>query len=203
MTRMTNRRRGERILIVGQVLMVVFLGVCVCLHPGLVLKENESGLSNYGVHVRTVIPYSIALLAPGGSCLYVALSGTGLPRVGRLILLVYGVATLAVLLSTYPYLVSHVWHTVHASCGAVLISWEFVTAWWMTLHSHFSPRWLWLAGQSVGTVLALLTLSGQLHVLLVAQVLTGVCWGVVMVGELSTDRLDDRAIRLGRRGSPR
>jgi hypothetical protein len=38
-------------------------------YPGRALKENESGLNNHGVHLRTAIPYSVALLAPGGSCL--------------------------------------------------------------------------------------------------------------------------------------
>lgn len=171
--------------------MVVCLAACVALHPGLVLKEDESGLSNYGTHLRTVIPYSIALLAAGVSCLYVAASDIRFSRVERLILLVYGLSMVAVLCSTYPYLTNHVWHTLHEGCGAVLITWEFFTAWWLTLRSNFSQRWIWQLGQSAGSVLVLLTVGGQLHTLFVAQVMTGICWGVVMVGYVTTNRTSD------------
>jgi len=189
-----NRRRGEAILVGGQALMVVALAVCVGLHPGLVLKRNESGLSNYGVHLRTVIPYSIALLAAGGSCLCVAASDFPLPRRNRVILLVYGLCTCAVLLSTYPYLVNHVWHAIHVGCGILLMVWEFFTAWWLTVRSRWRQRWIWQLGQSAGSVLALVTLTGQLHVLFVAQVMTGSCWGVAMIGNVTAKRSDHQPV---------
>lgn len=195
MTLKVNRRSGERILILGQALMVASLAVCVGLHPGLVFKKDESGLSNYGIHLRTAIPYSIALVAAGGSCLCVAAGDIRLSRSDRAVLLVYGVSTLAVLFSTYPYQVNHFWHTLHQDFGVVLITWEFFTAWWFTLRSHFRQRWIWQFGQSAGSILALLTLAGQLHALFVAQVMTAICWGVVMIGYVTTRSTSDRSAR--------
>ena len=194
MTLEINRRRSEQILILGQVLMAASLAVCVGLHPGLVLKKNEGGLSNYGIHLRTAIPYSIALLAAGVSCLYVAASDIRLSRSDHVILLVYGLSMIAVLFSSYPYLINHVWHTLHVDCGVVLITWEFFTAWWLTLRSHFRQRWIWQLGQSAGSVLLLLTFTGQLHDLFVAQVMTGTCWGVVMIGYVTTNRAESRRV---------
>jgi hypothetical protein len=195
MTLKMNRRRGERILILGQVLMVASLAACVSLHPGLVLKKDESGLSNYGIHLRTAIPYSIAFLAAGVSCLYVAASDIRFSRSDRVILLVYGLSMVAVLFSTYPYLINHVWHTLHEGCGVVLMTWEFFTAWWLTLRSNFQQRWIWQLGQSAGSILALLTFVGQLHTLFVAQVMTAICWGVVMVGSVTTNHTSDGSTR--------
>jgi hypothetical protein len=192
MTLEIDRRKSEQILIVGQVLMAASLAVCVGLHPGLVLKGNEGGLSNYGIHLRTAIPYSIAFLAAGVSCLYVAATDIRLSRSDHVVLLVYGLSVIAVLFSTYPYLINHFWHTLHVDCGVVLITWEFFTAWWLTLRSHFRQRWIWQLGQSAGTVLILLTFTGQLHVLFVAQVITGTCWGVVMIGYVTTNRAESR-----------
>jgi hypothetical protein len=178
----------------GQVLLAAALAVCVGLHPGLVLKKNEGGLSNYGVQLRTAIPYSIAFLAAGGSCLYVVASDIRLSRFDHVVLMVYGLSMIAVLLSTYPYLINHDWHTLHVDCGVALITWEFFTAWWFTLRSHFRQRWIWQLGQSAGSVLALLTFTGQLHVLFVAQVITGTCWGVVMIRYVTTNGAESRRV---------
>jgi hypothetical protein len=198
MTLEMRRPSSEQILIFGQVLMAASLAVCVGLHPGLVLKKDEGGLSNYGIHLRTAIPYSIALLAAGASCLYVAAADIRLSRSDHVILLVYGLSMIAVLFSTYPYLINHAWHTLHVDCGVVLITWEFFTAWWLTLRSHFRQRWIWQLGQSAGSVLILLTLVSQLHVLFVAQVMTGTCWGVVMIGYVTTNRAEARRLVSGR-----
>lgn len=171
--------------------MVVALAASVSLHPGLVLKEDEGGLSNYGIHIRTAIPYSLALLAAGLSCLYVAASDIRLSRCARLILWGYGLSMVAVLCSTYPYTLGPVWHALHEGCDGVLITWEFFTAWWLTLRSNFAQRWLWQLGQSAGSLLVLMTVEGQLHILFVAQVMTGVCWGVVMLGYVTTNPTSD------------
>jgi hypothetical protein len=50
----------------GQVGFAFFLAICVAIHPGLVLKVNEGGMSNYGVHAKTAIPYTLALAMAAG-----------------------------------------------------------------------------------------------------------------------------------------
>jgi len=38
------------------------VAIAVALHPGFVLKANEGGISDYGVHLRTAVPYDLALV---------------------------------------------------------------------------------------------------------------------------------------------
>jgi hypothetical protein len=40
----------------GEFAFLLFTGVCVALHPGIVLKWNEGGMSNYGLHLKTAVP---------------------------------------------------------------------------------------------------------------------------------------------------
>ena len=59
-TRASNRMVASQLSLLG------FMAVAVALHPGLVLKWNQAGLSNYGVHAKTAVPYSLALSLGGG-----------------------------------------------------------------------------------------------------------------------------------------
>ena len=45
----------------GEVLFLFFTAVSVALHPGFVLQRDEGGMSNYGLHVKTAVPYTLAL----------------------------------------------------------------------------------------------------------------------------------------------
>ena len=55
------KTRAVTYIVWGQILFVLFIGVCVALHPGIVLKSNEGGVSNYGIHIKTALPYTLAL----------------------------------------------------------------------------------------------------------------------------------------------
>ena len=52
-----NSRAAAHIAL-GQISFGFFITVCVALHPGFVLKWNEGGVSNYGVHLKTALPYT-------------------------------------------------------------------------------------------------------------------------------------------------
>ena len=61
--RSTSARWGAVLNMVrAEVAFLVFTGVCVALHPGFVLKGNEGGLSDYGVHLKTALPYTLSLV---------------------------------------------------------------------------------------------------------------------------------------------
>ncbi|HEV7958488.1 MAG TPA: hypothetical protein VGP11_03405, partial [Acidimicrobiales bacterium] len=92
----------------GQIGFAVFIGVCVALHPGFVLKANEGGISDYGVHAKTVAPYTLALGLPGVLTFLAAqrlhtLSPAA--RQLRAVLFTYSALITLTLLSTYPYTV--------------------------------------------------------------------------------------------------
>jgi len=47
-----------RDLLVSQCTFFAFLALCIVLMPGILFRRNEGGMSNYGIHTVTVIPYS-------------------------------------------------------------------------------------------------------------------------------------------------
>ena len=58
----SDQWHAYRLMVTGEVAFVLFTGVCVALHPGFVLKRNEGGLSDYGVHIKTTVPYTLSLV---------------------------------------------------------------------------------------------------------------------------------------------
>ncbi len=171
------------ILLLGQVVLVLGLAVCVVLRPGLVVKRDESGVSNYGIHLRTAVPYSLALVGAGASSLIVGLRHR-LPRSDRALLVAYGTLMGGELLSTYPYRVNEAWHTLHLAMGFALVAFEFLSVWWWGTRSRFPLRWWGVAVETVGLALALATLAAVVHALFLAEVLTSVSWGAVMMGRV-------------------
>jgi hypothetical protein len=174
---------GVDLVLYGQVLMAVFFTVCVALHPGFVLKRDEGGVSNFGVHLKTCIPYSAAYAAAGVSSWIVgtrARAPGGLHDVGR-ILRVYAVLLMVTLTTTYFYTLSILSHDLHIMVGGVLFAFEVMTSWWMVRRLGRRRDWLWLAVQWTGSVLAALTIAGTLEVLFLSQVIAGVGYAVVLV----------------------
>src|SRR5579863_9394659 len=53
--------RAFTYVVLGELAFLVFTAVSIAMHPGFVLKGNEGGLSNYGVHIATAVPYTLAL----------------------------------------------------------------------------------------------------------------------------------------------
>lgn len=178
------KTRAAAYIVYGQASFAFFIGVCVALHPGLVLKGNEGGLSNYGIHLKTVVPYTLALgLASAFSGRAAVLvrrtkSAPGLAQV----LAVYGGLALVVLVSTYPYSLNVVFKDAHIALGAAMMIFDLATSVWMfRVLGHRPGDGFVLGVESVGFVLAVLTFAGSLHLLFLSQVLTGGSFAILLV----------------------
>jgi hypothetical protein len=166
----------------GQIGFALFIAICVCLHPGLVLKANEGGMSNFGVHLKTVVPYTVAL------CFASILSfrasqflqaNTRQARQLKTLLRSYSALILLTLFSTYGYTLNTPLKVIHFTLGVMILAFESVASLWMyrALHS-----WgVVVIIQYVGLILAALTWSGQLHVLFLTEVVTGVAFALLLV----------------------
>jgi hypothetical protein len=160
----------------GQVCFALFIVICVVIHPGFVLKRNEGGMSNYGVHLETALPYTLALLGLAAfSWRAAALLRRDGPSVRRLrrILNAYGVIVFIMLLSTYVYTRNLTLRDFHFGFGTVLILFEVASSLWMfrlCRRSLFDDVFLFM--QLAGSILCLLTIVGELHVLFFAEMLT-------------------------------
>jgi hypothetical protein len=180
---MSNRAVG--CIAYSQICFGFFIGVCVVIHPGLVLKWNEGGMSNFGIHVKTAIPYTFALglaslLSHRGAVLLDRFA-TSTHQFVR-VLKTYSWLIAIVLVSTYGYSLDVVLKDIHIATGIAITLFELAASLWMYRYLGRSPRDTTLiAVQLVGFVLAALTFVGALHVLFLTQILTGVSFALLLV----------------------
>lgn len=190
----TMRRGSARYAAAGQACFGAMIAVCVALHPGIVLKANEGGMSNYGTHLKTALPYTLALglLAYFSRRAAAPLEGSsGHARRLRVLLRAYVWFVLAMLVSSYVYSLNMTLRDVHFAIGAVLIVVELVASLWMFSLSGRAP---WdgalVALLLGGDLLACLTAAGALHLLFVAEVMMYVGFGSLLVR--ASARVDER-----------
>jgi hypothetical protein len=189
------KTRAVTYIVWGQILFVLFIGVCIALHPGIVLKSNEGGVSNYGIHVKTALPYTLAL---GLLALYsrraAVLYSKSDPLTRRLrrVLTAYSVIVIVMQFSTYVYSLNHILRDIHISFGTVLITFEAFAAMWM--FGRIRKVWdgVFLVIQLAGALLALVTIVGVLHVLFLAEELANTGFACLLIHTAQRVALDDR-----------
>ncbi|MFY9783125.1 MAG: hypothetical protein WAK12_06295 [Acidimicrobiales bacterium] len=166
----------------GQVGFAVFIGLCVVLHPGYVIKANEGGISNFGVHLKTVVPYSLALVLPAGLTYRASrLIDASSDPLGylRTVLRFYSVLILLTLLTTYTYKIDTAFRDLHVGVGVVITIFELGASLWM--YRELRALVAVLSLELVGFVLATLTIFGALHLLFATQMLSGVAFAILLV----------------------
>ena len=168
----------------GQISFWLFTATCVALHPGFVLGADEGGMSNYGTHLKTFVPYTLAL---GATALY------SLRAAGRLgsqpesrglawALRNYATFLLLVLASTYVYSLNRGWRDVHFTLAIALALVEVIGAAEIVLTMGRERRdLLFLVVQWIGVVLLVLTGFFGVHVLFLTQVAMAVGFGGLVV----------------------
>jgi hypothetical protein len=181
--------------VTGEVAFLFFTAVSVALHPGFVLKRNEGGMSNYGLHVKTAFFYTLAL---GLLALYshraALLYGGGDTRSRRLRLLLLSYSTIVffVLLSTYFYSLNSVLKNIHFTLGTALIVTVGVGSLWM--YRQWPPSTvvrLLLFVQLVGDLLALMSAMGTLRVLFLAEMLSNIGFAAILIRSCRRLALED------------
>jgi len=197
----SGRRRAVTHVVAGEFAFLVFTGVSIALHPGFVLKGDEGGLSDYGVHLATTVPYTLALALLAFHSRRAALlfaDDDQRSRRLRLLLSAYCSVVLLVLLSTYVYTLNSVLKNVHFSFGTLLILVVGVGSIWMyrLWPSTIAVR-LFLAIQLTGDVLTLLTVIGAFHVLFLAEMLSNIGFASLLVRTCRRVDVEDRQMRAG------
>jgi uncharacterized membrane protein len=172
------------LILLGQISFFFFLSASIALHPGFVFKSNEGGVSNYGIHLRTAAPYTLAF----GLCAYFSLRAASLYPRGerstrdlRRLLEVYGALVLLTLASTYVYKMGPGFKQLHIAVGVATITFELLASAWMFHRSKSSWDLGFLVVQATGCLLAGLTLLGALHVLFLGQALADLGFALLLV----------------------
>jgi hypothetical protein len=186
------KSRAVAFVMDGQLLLALFLAICVALHPGFVLKADEGGMSNYGLHLKTFAPYTLSLGFPMLLSFLAArlyLGQDEYSRQFRFLLRLYASLLLFTLASTYAYSRNIALRDVHIVIGAALAIFQLIGSMWMyRLLPRSTLDVMWLTTECAGFVLAILTIVGALHVLFLTQVLTSGAFAVLLVR--SAVRLD-------------
>ena len=169
----------------GQVVLLAAVVVCTALMPRFLFSTNMGGVSNYGVHATTVVPYTVGVLGEVACLLRVRAllrpQWHARVRAVRAVLLVTCGAITLNLLTTYPYKSGDVWAAVHGWSGIVLAIVELAGAAVLTHGATDRAARTAFALVCVGFVLLFLTYIGVLFILFVAEVLTAVGFGLILV----------------------
>jgi hypothetical protein len=177
--------RARRDVLVGQIALLLFLAVAIALFPGLVLKWNQAGLSNYGVRAKTVVPYSLALGLCAGFSLAAARALPGRDATTtalRRLLTAYAALMGLSLLSTYVYKMSAPLHDVHVALNVATALFETAVAIWLVVRLRAGVvDTVSLGVQLAGFVCAVVDYVGLAHILFTAQALSLVGFGVLLV----------------------
>ena len=196
-----SRLRAVRWVVFGEVAFLFFMGVSVALHPGFVLARREGGISQYGVHAKTAVLYTLAWTALAGSNMRAArvCGGRGAcSQKMRTLLVFYSVAIFFVLISTYFYSLDAVLKYIHYGFGAILVTFMSVAAYWLCrqlVGVSWARAALWV--QVLGSLAALLSIVGALHVLFCAETISNVGCAVLLAKTCSRaldERVDDIAV---------
>lgn len=160
------------------------MGAGVALHPGYVLARHEGGISEYGVHIKTAVLYTLAWVVLAGGNMRAArlCGGRGVrSEKVRKLLLIYSAASLLVLISTYFYSLDAVLKYIHYGFGAVLVVFMSAAAYWLFRQLgdvSWARATLWV--QVLGSIAALLSIVGVFHVLFGAETISNVGCAILL-----------------------
>lgn len=178
--RVANRRIAQSQWCLGSM-----LAVCLAISPHYLVARNEGGMSNFGVHAATVVPFTLAF---GGCAVLVSMSASSVPRGSAAdsrfaaALRALGLLLGLVVVSTYPYQHGIALRDIHIAVAVVVTCFETVVSAWVAVDlARGRASATLLCVQVAGFVLAALTLTGVLHVLFVSQLLTTAPFGGLLV----------------------
>jgi hypothetical protein len=169
-----HRPSAATFVALGQWGFAVGVAIAVALHPGFVLKANEGGISDYGVHLKTAVPYDLALVSAAlGAYLAAthARDSANVLRGLRSVLLAYAFLVAVTLVSTFGYTLDRPQRDLHVGVGSALTVFEGVVSLWMYRERRGDLPLVLV--QLAGFVLGALTIVGLIHLLFVSEIVTG------------------------------
>ncbi len=176
---------AARYLIYSQLSLLLFLSICTVLMPGFLFSHNEGGMSNYGIHALTVVPYTLAFLL---CSICIVRAASLLPLTSRYSHnFRYGLYAAAclfflVLVTTYPYKTDNLFANLHIAVTVTIFWFQTALAFWMTWRVLKDTLSISIfAIELVGFGLAFFTFINSLHVLFIAQIITGAAFGTLLV----------------------
>jgi len=176
---------ARRYLIISQLGLFIALVICLILIPGYLFARNEGGMSNYGIHLKTIVPYSLGFIIAAGYCLKAAQSlkpKSLITRRLRQLLFSYSTLLLLVLITTYGYKTTALLKNIHITATIVIAYFELIAAGWLCFAIlRDKLNIVLLAFQFIGFIIATLTFVGLWHLLFTSQLITIVAFGIILI----------------------
>jgi len=178
-------KHTTKYLIISQSALVVSLIVCVILIPGFLFAKNEGGISNYGLHLKTVVPYSLGFLIAAFYLLKTALSKEfklfskqhlRQPLIG------YAAFLILVLITTYGYKTNVFLKNTHITVTILIACFELLAAGWLystILRDKINIALLF--AQFIGFVMGAATFLGYIHLLFISQLIMIITFGTILI----------------------
>lgn len=183
-------RSAVRLLAYAQTALFLGLAICLSLLPHFLFESNEGGISNFGTHATTIVPFSFGFAVCGLLTIQASFSlprGIASYKDMRGALFILGLLYLVVLSSTYPYKVNHVLDTFHVYASVALIIWNMVLGTWLAL---FAARdrinGALLCIQYVAFAFAVLTYVGTVHTLFIVECGVSAAFGILLLRSMHT-----------------
>lgn len=176
----------KRNLWLSQLIPLASLILCTLLMPQFLFTHDEGGVSNFGNHALTVIPYCIGFLG-GASFLAVAardIQHRAIKKpvrlLARTLLVICGLEFL-VFISTFPRKFSWTFSEIHNYLGVGQFSVEFLLSVWLVSQIRRRPAFVYLGIEIIGALIALLSVLNVIFYLFVGQVLASIGFGLIVL----------------------
>ena len=173
----------RRYLVLSQVSLASLLLICTVTVPAV--AEKSGGVSNFGNHQSTIVPYIMSfVLCSVFLCLAAArlLTMSDQFRVGATLLLFIALLDLLVLISTFPRKIDWTYSVIHDDLGIALYSYEFALSVWFvvkTLQFRYVSV-IFVLVESIGSLIGLLSIENVIHLLFLGQIIGAVGFGLLL-----------------------
>lgn len=138
--------------------------------PSVAIKNG--GVSNFGNHIITVVPYTLSFLL---EAMFIYLAAEKITKMNEaainLVRVLRGLSILIliVLISTFPRHFSFTFSDIHDYLGIALFSYQLIFSIWMVANNANLRSWAFLLTQISGSVVGLLSITKVIHFLFIGQ----------------------------------
>lgn len=197
---MGSRGPSRRDQFIAQLPIFAGVAICTALMPRYLFSTDMGGVSNYGVFARTSVMYSAGVVLTS-LLQWRATSPVETPRQVRASAKIVSLGLLANLATTYRYHHGGLWEATHTTTAIALALLEVALGFHLAIRLARGPARAGSLGLLLtGFVGLALTYFGALHVLFVAELLTGVGFATALVAAMPSDAV--RSTRSALRPTP-
>lgn len=165
----------------SQISLFSSLAVCFLLVPK-VIYDNR-GVSYFGNHHLTIVPYAIGLIL---TSYFMFKASVALPTKNKRVVLlskvlkVMAVLLIGVLLT--PYKISDTMYHIHVGVGSLLFSIQFFLIIWLVVNTPTSKSNRFLLGTLLlGNVISMISLLPTVQIMLLGQIITQLSFGLLLI----------------------